>query len=95
MRLQQADTLHQAMLAVQMDMDSTLYYDVKPQIQKVGQWDFATYDLPVDSVMREAQQVKIFVFNPSEDAVQLKCMDVSFRPAYLKARVKAQSLKTE
>ena len=93
--MQQADTLHQAMLAVQMDMDSTLYYDVKPQIQKVGQWDFATYDLPVDSVMREAQQVKIFVFNPSEDAVQLKCMDVSFRPAYLKPGVKGQSIDKE
>ena len=91
--MQQANTLHKTMLAVQLDMDSTLYYDVKPQIQKVGQWDFATYDLPVDSTIRAAQQVKIFVFNPSEDAVQLKCMDISFRPAYLKPGVKGQSMK--
>jgi hypothetical protein len=90
--MQQADTLHQTMLAVQLDADTTLYYDVKPQIQKIGQWDFATYDLPVDSIMRAAQQVKIFIFNPSEDAVQLKCMDVSFRPAYLKPGVKGQSI---
>ena len=95
--LWQADTLHKAQLAIQLrvaqDNAINACYDVKPQIQKIGAWDFATYDLPVDSVMREAQQVKIFVFNPSDDAVQLKCMDVSFRPAYLKPGVKGQSLE--
>ena len=90
--LQQADILHPTKWAVQMD-DATVYYDVKPQIQKVGQWDFATYDLPVDSAMRVAQEVRIFVYNPSENAVQLKCMDISFRPAYLKPGVKGQSMK--
>jgi len=65
---------------------------VKPQIQKIGEWDFATFNLPVDSVMRKALQNKIFVYNPSDDAVQLKCMDVSFRPAYLKPSVKGQSI---
>ena len=95
--MKQVDTLHQAELAVELDDAqggaATTYYEVKPQIQKIGLWDFATYDLPVDSTMRAAQQVKIFVYNPSEDAVQLKCMDVSFRPAYLKPSVKGQSMK--
>ena len=94
--MQQADTLHDTRLAVQMlvAQDNAIvgYYDVKPQIQKIGEWDFATYDLPVDSVMRAAQQVKIFVYNPSDDAVQLKNMDISFRPAYLKPGVKGQPM---
>ena len=95
--MQQADTLHDTQLVVQLLFAPgnavTAYYDVKPQIQKIGAWDFATFDLPVNSVMREALQAKIFVYNPSEDAVQLKCMDVSFRPAYLKPSVKGQSMK--
>ena len=95
--MKQADTLHQAELAVELDDAqggvATTYYEVKPQIQKVGQWDFATFDLPVDSVMRSAQQIKIFVYNPSNDTVLLKHMDVSFRPAYLKPGIKGQSMK--
>ena len=94
--MQQADTLHDTKLAVQslVAYDNVLvsYIDVKPQIQKIGEWDFATFDLPVDSIMRGALQNKIFVYNPSEDAVRLKCMDVSFRPAYLKPGVKGQSI---
>jgi hypothetical protein len=89
--LRQADVLHKAKLAVQLDVDTTVYYDVKPQIQKIGCWDFATYDLPVDSTIRAARQLKIFVYNLSEDAVQLKNMDVSFRPAYLQSGVKGRS----
>lgn len=93
--MQQADTLHSTNLVVQRyDREGgveTEYYS--PQIVKVGQWDFTTYDLPVDSVMRAAQQVKIFVYNPAESAVRLKCMDISFRPAYLKPGVKGQSMK--
>lgn len=95
--MKQTDTLHNAQLAVQLDVAQdnavTAYYDVKPQIQKIGEWDFATFDLPVTSIMRAAHQVKIFVYNPSEDAVHLKCMDVSFRPAYLKPGVKGQSMR--
>ena len=94
--MQQADTLHDTKLAVEslVAHDNVLiaYYDVKPQIQKIGEWDFATFDLPVDSIMRASQQVKIFVFNPSVDAVQLKRMDISFRPAYLKPGVKGQPM---
>ena len=97
--MQQSDTLHDARLAVQLlvaqDNAMVSYYDVKPQIQKIGEWDFATYDLPVDSAMRVAQLVKIFVYNSSEDAVQLKNMDISFRPAYLKPGVKGQPIEKE
>lgn len=97
--MHQTDTLHDTRLAIQLlvaqDNAIVSYYDVKPQIQKVGQWDFATYDLPVDSAMRVAQLVKIFVYNPSEDAVQLKNMDISFRPAYLKPGVKGQPIEKE
>ena len=41
--------------------------------------------------MRSAQQIKMFVYNPSGDAVLLKHMDVSFRPAYMKPGFKGQS----
>jgi hypothetical protein len=95
--MQQPDTLHIANLVVQLVHHDggaeSKYYS--PQITKVGEWDFSTYDLSVDSTMRAAQQLKIFVYNPSEHAVQLKCMDVSFRPAYLKPGVKGQSMKKE
>ena len=91
--MQQADTLHETNLVVQLvnpdGSAESRYYP--PQCVKVGDWDFSTYDLPVDSAMRAAQQVKIFVCNPSESTVQVKRMDVSFRPAYLKPGVKAQS----
>ena len=93
--LRQTDTLHQTVLAVErdgfQDEVETKYYTVDDMIQKTGQWDFAMFDIPVDSVMRSARQVKIYVYNPSEDAVQLKHMDISFRPAYLKPGVKGQS----
>jgi len=91
--MQQADTLHETNLVVQLvnpdGSAESRYYP--PQCMKVGAWDFSTYDLSVDSAMRAAQQVKIFVCNPSESAVQVKRMDVSFRPAYLKPGVKARS----
>jgi hypothetical protein len=93
--LWQSDTLHQTVLAVERDGCQGVeakYYPVNDLILKVGQWDFATFDLPVDSVMRSAQQIKIFVYNPSKDTVLLKHMDVSFRPAYLKPSVKGQSI---
>ena len=97
--MQQADTLHKAQLVVQsrVAQDNVLvsYMDVKPQIQKIGEWDFATFALPVDSAMREALQVKVFVYNPSEHTVQVKQMDVSFRPAYLKPGVKGQPMNKE
>lgn len=91
--MHQADTLHETNLVVQLvNSDGSAeskYYP--PQCMKVGVWDFSTYDLPVDSTMRAAQQVKIFVCNPSESTVQVKRMDVSFRPAYLKPGVKGIS----
>ena len=92
----QTDTLHQSVLALEKDDyqggTETKYYPLNDQIQKVGRWDFATFDFPVDSAMRASQLIKIFVYNPSDDMVRLKCMDISFRPAYLKPGVKGQSI---
>ena len=68
-------------------------YDAMPQILKNDAWDFATFALPVDSVFRTAQTIKLYVHNFSESAVEVRNFDVSFRPAYLKPRVKAQSYK--
>ena len=69
-------------------------YEVMSQVLENDAWDFATFALPVDSVFRTAQQVKLYVHNFSEQAVEVRNFDVSFRPAYLKARVKAQSYKS-
>ena len=66
-------------------------YEAIPQILKTNAWDFATFALPVDSVFRTAQLVKLYVHNFSESPVEVRNFDVSFRPAYLKPRVKAQS----
>ena len=69
-------------------------YAVRLQVQKTGAWDFATFTLPVDSTFRSAQKIKLYVHNFSESVVQLRNFDISFRPAYLKPRVKAQSYKS-
>ena len=70
-------------------------YAVNEHVQKNGTGDFATFALPIDSAFRTAQIIKLYVHNFSDSPVQIRNLDVSFRPAYLKARVKAQSLKTE
>ena len=70
-------------------------YAVNEHVQKNGTWDFATFALPIDSTFRTAQKIKLYVHNFSESPIQIRNFDVSFRPAYLKARVKAQSMKTE
>ena len=69
-------------------------YEALPQVLKNDAWDFATFALPVDTVFRRAQTIKLYVHNFSESAVEVRNFDVSFRPAYLKARVKAQSYKS-
>ena len=63
-------------------------------MQKNGTWDFATFALPVDSAFRTARLIKLYVHNFSDSPVQIRNLDVSFRPAYLKTRVKAQSYKS-
>ena len=95
--MKQSDTLNKVRLVVEkdscdggVDADS---YPVGKQVRSIGQWDFATFALPVDSIFRKAQQIKIFVYNPSSSQVQVKDLDVSFRPAYLKPRVKAQTTR--
>lgn len=91
----QNDRSHEAVLAVQWydfeENSGARYYPIQDEITAVGQWDFATFVLPVDSVLRSAQHFKIFVYNPSESPIQVKGLDVSFRPAYMKPGVKGES----
>ena len=75
----------------EVDIDS---YDVMPQVLKTEAWDFATFALPIDSAFRKAQLVKLYVHNFSDSSVEVRNFDVSFRPAYLKPRVKAQTYKS-
>ncbi len=93
--VKQRDTLCKVVFAVEKldaqgkkDIDS---YAVDSRVNKKGEWDFATFALPVDSSFRTAQQVKLYVHNFSESPVEVRNFDVSFRPSYLKPRVKAQS----
>lgn len=67
------------------------YYPIQDEITALGRWDFATFTLPVDTLLRSSEYFKIFVYNPSETPIQLKSFDVSFRPAYMKPGVKAES----
>ena len=69
-------------------------YAVKKQVQNNGEWDFATFALPIDSVFRSAQKIKLYVYNFSDSPMEIRDLDVSFRPAYLKPRVKAQTYKS-
>ena len=66
-------------------------YEVMPQVLKTDKWDFATFALPIDSVFRTAEQVKLYTYNFSDSAVEVRNFDISFRPSYLKPRVKAES----
>ena len=69
-------------------------YAVNAQVNNTGAWNFATVALPLDSAFRSAQKVKLYIYNFSGSPVQIRNFDISFRPAYLKARVKAQSYKS-
>ena len=97
--IKQQDDLSNPVLVVEKhganDEKAIESYAVKPQVDKTGEWDFATFTLPLDSTFRTAQKIKIYVFNYSESMVQVRSFDVSFRPAYLKPRVKAQSYKVD
>ena len=90
----QPDTLNDAQIVIEKDGEqgkTSTYYDLGPQIQSIGKWEFATFALPIDSAFREAGQIKYFVYNPSTSSVRVRRFDISFRPAYLKPAVKAQS----
>ena len=96
--IKQQDELSEPVLAVEkhslsgeIAIDS---YAVNKPVQENGTWDFATFALPIDTVFRSAQKIKLYVHNFSESEVQIRNLDVSFRPAYLKARVKAQTYKS-
>lgn len=94
----QQDGMNKAVFAVEKhDAQGKVSIDshtVKTQVQNTGAWDFATYTLPIDSTLRKAQRIKLYVHNFSGSVVQVRNLDVSFRPAYLQARVKAQSYKS-
>jgi len=90
----QPDTLNGAQIVIEKDGEqgkTSTYYDLGSQIQSIGKWEFATFALPLDSTFREAEQIKFFVYNPSTSYVRVRRFDISFRPAYLKPAVKAQS----
>ena len=90
----QPDTLNGAQIVIEKDGEqgkTSTYYDLGSQIQSIGKWEFATFALPIDSTFREAGQIKYFVYNPSTSSVRVRRFDISFRPAYLKPAVKAQS----
>ena len=90
----QPDTLNDAQIVIEKNGEqgkTSTYYDLGPQIQSIGKWEFATFALPLDSTFREVGQIKFFVYNPSTSSVRVRRFDISFRPAYLKPAVKAQS----
>ena len=90
----QPDTLNDAQIVIEKNGEqgkTSTYYDLGSQIQSIGKWEFATFALPLDSTFREAEQIKFFVYNPSTSSVRVRRFDISFRPAYLKPAVKAQS----
>ena len=90
----QPDTLNGAQIVIEKDGEqgkTSTYYDLGSQIQSIGKWEFATFALPIDSTFREAGQIKYFVYNPSTSSVRVRRFDISFRPAYLKPALKAQS----
>ncbi|MBQ6771833.1 MAG: hypothetical protein IJP44_12775 [Bacteroidales bacterium] len=91
----QSGLANEAVLAVQWydseENGDARYYPIQDEITTVGQWDFATFALPVDSTLRLAKHFKIFVYNPSETPIQVKDLDISFRPAYMKPGVKGES----
>ena len=87
-----ADTLNDVQVAFEtldsLGVGKVSYQSVKSQMQVADHWDFATVALPVDST---ARNIKIYVFNPSVSAVEVRNLDISFRPAYLKPAVKGES----
>ena len=90
----QPDTLNDAQIVIEKNGEqgkTSTYYDLGSQIQSIGKWEFATFALPIDSTFREVGQIKFFVYNPSTSSVKVRRFDISFRPAYLKPAVKAQS----
>ena len=91
----QNEPANKAVLAVQwydsVGNSDARYYPIQDEIMSVGQWDFATFTLPVDSVLRKSKHFKVFVYNPSETSIQVKGLDISFRPSYMKPGVKGES----
>ena len=93
--MKQSDSLHQTKLVIEkrdaQGQATFESYSTWPQNSTLGQWEFVTFAVPLDSDFHQSQQIKIYVANPSESAVQIKDLDVSFRPDYLVPYVKAKS----
>ena len=93
--MKQADGSHKTKLTIEKcDAQGQVSFETCPtwpQNLTIGQWEFVTFALPLDSAFRVSEQIKIYVYNASESAVQIKDLDVSFRPAYLAPYVKAKS----
>ena len=43
-----------------------------------GKWDFTTTVLPVDSTFFDADEFRIFLYNPADSPIHIKSLDVSF-----------------
>lgn len=44
----------------------------------IGKWDFTTAVLPVDSTFFDADEFRIFLYNPTDSPIHIKSLDVSF-----------------
>ncbi len=43
-----------------------------------GKWDFTTSVLPIDSTFFDADEFRIFLYNPTDSPIHIKSLDVSF-----------------
>lgn len=44
----------------------------------IGKWDFTTSVLPIDSTFFDADEFRIFLYNPTDSPIHIKSLDVSF-----------------
>ena len=44
----------------------------------IGKWDFTTAVLPIDSTFFNADEFRIFLYNPTDSPIHIKSLDVSF-----------------
>ena len=93
--MKQSDSLHQTKLVIEkrdaQGQAAFESYPTWPQNSTLGRWEFVTFAVPLDSDFHQSQQIKIYVANHAESAVQIKDLDVSFRQVYLVPYVKAKS----
>ena len=54
------------------------YLRIKDLTKTTGKWEFTTSVLPIDSTFFEADEFRIFIYNPTESSIFAKSLDVSF-----------------